>query len=409
MSLKHHETSFALISEFIMKKQLTLQFTLHQMSYWASAAGIMSFATAFLLAKGFAATQVGTLLAFGSLLSCVLQPLLANHADQIGGNILKHLVVGLTALCILCFAVIQLTAPPKFLFGLLYLMAIFTFDSMMPLLNSICVSYTGQGYQINYGFGRGIGSLAYSFAALLIGKVIAGKGIDWMLWIVLFFLMIHILITLSYPGSKAAARSEKSVQTSCSLLEFFKRYKWYCVSLLGVMMLAMFHAMTENYLIEVMGRLGGNSSNVGTALFIATVAEMPVILWFNKVRKHIPDTRLLKLAGLSFFLKSLLLIPAPGITSIYLIQLLQATSYGFLSPTQLYYANSRVSDADMVKGQAFITVSYTLGCAIGNFTGGVLLDSFHVMVLLGAGIVMAALGALILFLTVDKKPENHLV
>ena len=169
------------------------------------------------------------------------------------------------------------------------------------------------------------------------------------------------------------------------------------------MLLAMFHVMTENYLIEVAGRLGGDSSSVGVALFLATLAEMPVLIFFDRVRAYIPICRLLKLSGLSFLLKSVLLLIAPNVTAIYFIQLIQATSYGFLSPVQLYYANSKVDHADMVKGQAFITASYTLGCAIGNFTGGQLLEVFDVAALLMAGIIMAASGTVILFLTVDQK------
>lgn len=169
------------------------------------------------------------------------------------------------------------------------------------------------------------------------------------------------------------------------------------------MLLAMFHVMTENYLIEVAGRLGGDSSSVGVALFLATLAEMPVLIFFDRVRAYIPICRLLKLSGLSFLLKSVLLLIAPNVTAIYFIQLIQATSYGFLSPVQLYYANSKVDHADMVKGQAFITASYTLGCAIGNFTGGQLLDAFHVTVLLVAGVIMAAAGTLILRLTAERK------
>jgi len=56
----------------------------------------------------------------------------------------------------------------------------------------------------------------------------------------------------------------------------------------------------------------------------------------------------------------------------------------------------------MVKGQAFITAAYSLGCAIGNFAGGQLLDAFNVNTLLIAGIMMAAAGTAILFATVDK-------
>ena len=43
--------------------------------------------------------------------------------------------------------------------------------------------------------------------------------------------------------------------------------------LLGILLLGMFHAMTENYLIAIFERLGGGSSNVGVALFIPTVVE----------------------------------------------------------------------------------------------------------------------------------------
>ena len=77
-----------------MKKSLTLHYTLQQMAYWAAAAGIMSFATAFLLAKGFPPSQVGVLLASGNLLSCARQPMLAERADRIGGNVLNkgHLI-----------------------------------------------------------------------------------------------------------------------------------------------------------------------------------------------------------------------------------------------------------------------------------------------------------------------------
>ena len=386
-----------------VKKTLTVRYTLQQMADWAAAAGILSFASAFLLEKGFTTAQVGTLLASGNILSCIVQPILADRADRSGAQMINRYIVGLTVLCGACFTVIQLLPLPQWLFGLLYLMGVFTFDAMMPLLNSVCVAYNQQSYKINYGVGRGIGSFAYSLAALAIGKVIAGMGADWMIWIVLVLLAANVAVTLGYPRLDAQELREKQVSECCSIPVFFKRYKWYCVSLLGVMLLAMFHAMTENYLIKIMGRLGGDSGSVGVALFIATAIEMPVILWFDTVRKHIPDNRLLKLAGLSFLLKAVLFLIAPSVTSIYLIQLLQATSYSFLSPTQLYYANAKVQQADMVKGQAFITASYTLGCAIGNFTGGQLLAHFNVVALLIAGIVMAAAGTLVLFLTVDRK------
>lgn len=373
------------------------------MTYWAAAAGVMSFASAFLLAKGFAPSMVGVLLASGNLLSCALQPLLADRADRIGGSILTRLSLGLTLLSAACFALILLLPLGHGPMGLLYLLGIFTFDAMMPLMNSISVAYNAAGRPINYGLSRGIGSFAFSLAALAIGEVIASMGADWMLWIVLALLGGNALIILGYPNLEARSLRGEEGLACCSLPVFFLRYKWYCLSLLGVMLLAMFHAMTENYLIEVFRPLGGDTGSVGVALFIATAIEMPVLIFFDQIRGRIHDHLLLKISGLSFLLKAVLLTVAPSVGAVYAIELLQATSYAFLSPTQLYYASRKIAPADMVKGQAFITASYTLGCAMGNLAGGQLLQFFNVPVMLSAGVFMAAAGTAILFLTVDRS------
>ena len=386
-----------------MKKNLTLRYTCQQCAYWAAAAGVVSFATAFLLEQGFAPAHIGLLLACGNLLSCAAQPVLASIADRIGGNIVKWFISGLTAVSMTCFASIMVLTLSGVLYGVIYLLGVFAFDAMNPLLNAVSVSYNRAGYKINYGMGRGIGSCAYAVSALVIGKVMAEFGADWMIWISMMLLALNIAVTLGYPGLMEGVTQKQARAECCSVPAFFRRYQWYCVSLLGVMLLAMFHAMTENYLIEVVSPLGGDSGTVGIALFVATAIEMVVIVNFDWLRTKISDSWLLKFAGLSFLLKSVLFLMARNVMAIYGIQLLQATSYSFLSPTQLYYADAKVGPADMVKGQAFITASYTLGCAIGNFIGGQLLSAFDIRALLYAGVAMAAAGTAVFFLTVDKK------
>ena len=390
-------------------KSLTLRYTLQQMAYWAAAAGVMSFATAYLLAKEFPASQVGVLLASGNLLSCLMQPVLAERADRAGGDILKKLLVAMSLMSALCFALLPILSLPRGLFGLLYLLGVFFLDAMLPLLNAISVAYNSSGWRINYGLGRGVGSFAFSIAALVVGEAIANFGADWMIWISVTVLLAHAAMSLSYPSLRSGdgVKTELAQDESCSLPVFFGRYRWYCASLVGVALLAMFHAMTENYLIETVKPLGGDSGSVGVALFIATLIEMPVLVWFDWVRRRISDTWLLKIAGISFLVKAVLFLLAGSVAEIYLLQLLQATSYAFLSPTQLYYASHRVARADMVKGQACITASYALGCALGNFTGGQLLHFFTLRTTLWAGVGIAAAGTVILFLTVDHKDMRN--
>ena len=394
-----------------MKQNLTLRYSLHQCAYWAAAAGILTFATTFLLAKGFPASQVGVLMACGSILSGITQPLLASRADRSERCILVPLITGLTAISAGCFALLLLPFLPSALFGVLYLLGVWSFDAMVPLLNSISVYYNEREHSINYGLGRGVGSFAYSLAALGLGYVIEGLGPDWMIYAVLLLLPSCMIITLGYPRfqdevSRTHRSQDTAENTPCSVAEFFRRYRWYCLSLVGVLLLAMFHAMTENYLIAILGRLGGDSRHVGVALFIATVVEAPVLFFFSRIRTKINDHWLLRYAAFSFLLKAVLFLVAPSIECIYLIQLLQTTSYGFLSPVQVYYANEKVRQSDMVKGQAFITASYTLGCAMGNFTGGQLLEFFGVSAILIAGVAIAALGTAVILLTVEKKDHS---
>ena len=393
-------------------KNLTPRFSLQQMLYWALYAGPISFAAAYLLDKGFRPAQVGVVLACANFGSCLLQPVLASYADRARRPVLPGLLTALAALSFCSFAAMQLLSPPLPVFAGLYLLGVLSFDVMVPLLNSLSVYYSLRNYTINYGIGRGIGSLAFSAAALAVGHIMEWAGADWMPRIELVLLVLFILVTLGYPkadGTPPAAGGRQKRRSGCSLGVFFLRYKWYNLSLLGVLFLAMFHAMTENYLIEIVRRLGGGSGSVGVALFVATLAEAPVLFCFSRIHGRFSSGTLLKVSGVMFTLKSVLFLAADSIPAIYCIEALQLVTYALLSPVQVYYARERVSPEDMVKGQSMAAASYALGCALGNLTGGQLIGALGVTAMLAAGVAMAAAGTLILFLTLgrrDRLPEE---
>ena len=391
-------------------KNLTLRFSLQQMVYWALYAGPISFAAAYLLDKGFRPAQVGTVLACANFGSCLLQPVLASYADRVRRPVLPTLLTALAALSFCSFAAMQLLSPPLPVFAALYLLGVLSFDVMVPLLNSLSVYYSLRNYTINYGIGRGVGSLAFSAAALAVGYIMELAGADWMPRMELMLLALFILVTLGYPRVDGVlpntAEKGEEQRKDCSLSVFFLRYKWYNLSLMGVLFLAMFHAMTENYLIEIVRRLGGDSGSVGVALFVATLTEAPVLFYFSRIHDRFSSNTLLKAAGVMFTLKAVLFMTAGSIPEIYGIETLQLITYALLSPVQVYYAQERVAPEDMVKGQSMATASYALGCALGNLSGGQLIDRLGVTAMLTAGVGMAAL-----FLTLGRRdhlPEESL-
>ena len=63
-------------------KHLTIKYAMLQGSYWMSFCAVYNFATVYLLSKSFSSKEVGVMLAAINIVAAVLQPLVANFADQ---------------------------------------------------------------------------------------------------------------------------------------------------------------------------------------------------------------------------------------------------------------------------------------------------------------------------------------
>lgn len=384
-------------------RNLTLRYGVTQFAHWAASSGAAAFATTYLLTKNVPAGTVGLLLALAGLLSCLTQPLLAALADRAKRCILPQMLLAMSLLCCVCFAAQCIPGLPLAPLAILYAAGIWCSDAMQPLLSALSVACNDAGYRVNFGAARGVGAAASALSTLVVGFIIARLGLWWMLAFLLVARVICAVSLCTYPRLQKPRTAH--TDASCSVGQFFARYPRYCVSLLGVAFLGMFHCMTENYLVAIVAPLGGDSSTVGTALFISSMAAGPVIFFFSRIRGVLRDSAILKLAGVSFLVKAVGFLLARSLGAIYALELLQITSYALLAPAQVSYASSMVRAADMVKGQAFITAFYALGCAAGNFAGGQLLG-YGVRAILLAGIAMAAAGTLILFCTVRSSQKS---
>ena len=213
---------------------------------------------------------------------------------------------------------------------------------------------------------------------------------------------------LRYPAlhQNASVHRVKAPE-SCSLGQFFLRYPWYCVSQIAVVLMAMYLSMTENYMITIVAPMGGDSSHVGTALFISSTIGAPMIVCYSFLRKRFSDSFLLKIAAVGYLLRAVLVWHAQSIGQMYCIQLLHIVSFALLAPAQVEHAKSRVRLGDMVKGQAITTAAYAMGCAAGNFIGGQLLR-LSVEALLRGGVVMALLGLVIILISAHKTDRYRL-
>lgn len=385
-----------------MKKNLTARYSVTQIFYSAVYSGSTAFATTYLLGRGMAPGLAGALLACSGLLACLTQPFMASYADRAKNFVLPRMMVGLSLLCILCFSLQLMPGLPLLAAGILYVLGVWCGDAMAPLVNALCVACNDAGYTTNFGIARGLGSAASAVGALSLGYIIAKLGNTWMFALFIALEIVSMVAIAGFPNLPKSLPVQGNRENSCTIREFFVKYRWFSLSLLGIGFLAMFHCMIENYMIAIMQRLGGNSSHVGTALFVSCISGAPVIFCFQFFRRRCKVTTLMLISSFSFLVKAVLVYFAPSITAIYLIQLMQTCTYAILCPAQVYYASEKIHVSDMVKGQAFLTAIFSLGCSAGSFLGGQLLN-FSVDIMLMAGIVTAGIGTVILILTVNKS------
>lgn len=385
-----------------MKKNLTARYSVTQIFYSAVYSGSTAFATTYLLGRGMAPGLAGALLACSGLLACLTQPFMASYADRAKNFVLPRMMVALSLLCILCFSLQLMPGLPLLAAGILYVLGVWCGDAMAPLVNALCVACNDAGYTTNFGIARGLGSAASAVGALSLGHIIAKLGNTWMFALFIALEIVSMVAIAGFPNLPKSLPVQGRKENSCTIREFFVKYRWFSLSLLGIGFLAMFHCMIENYMIAIMQRLGGNSSHVGTALFISCISGAPVIFCFQFFRRRCKVTTLMLISAFSFLVKAVLVYFARSITAIYLIQLMQTCTYAILCPAQVYYASEKIHVSDMVKGQAFLTAIFSLGCSAGSFLGGQLLN-FSVDIMLMAGIVTAGIGTVILILTVNKS------
>ena len=104
-------------------------------------------------------------------------------------------------------------------------------------------------------------------------------------------------------------------------------------------------------------------------------------------------------------LKTLGTLLAPNIPVFYAVQIFQMLGWALIAVSSVYYVNSIMDEQDAIKGQAYMTMTYTLGSVIGALLGGALIDMAGVNMMLVFGTAAAAVG-MVIMLAASEKGRN---
>ena len=395
---------------------VTGAYSLMQAAEWGVDGCLYCYSSFFLLSCGLTNTTIGICMGVASIGSFFAQILFGEVLNRQGRSGLRRFLLAAAGILLLGNVVLllpigRLLAVTLFLAGCMLL-------TMFPAFLDAASMYELQrGVPVDFGIGRGTGSLGYAACSALVGRLLLRFGIPsifctgaalsavligGILW---FFAAADQQIGDDY-FLEVPTQEKKESRSNGLNFTFLTAYPRYTVLLTGCVLLMMGHTYTSNFLYQIISHKGGDEGGMGLAAAIAACAEVPVLFLFGRISHRLRCDQWLKLSALLLILKMALGYWAAGTSSFLFSELFQS-GYALYVVSSVYYTGAVIPHGDVINGQAYLHAASTLGVLLSLLTGGAILDYFGVQSLLFTGVIALVLGTVITFLGAEPVRLSH--
>ncbi len=360
----------------ITRKNATVIFAAIHVLYFCTLALIGGYFSPYLLALGLNSAQLGIAHGVCNLCAAGFQLLSAAFVRRTGTRICT--VVRWAYMPITVLAVVLLAVPVNaVLFCILFLIIGLMTFGLQSTVNGLYLGYHEQGTRINFGLARGCGSVAYSVSSLVAGIVIQRQSalILPALYLVPCILLSILLYIFNAPNVTEVRSEDVSLSDERLTL---RKYPQFFLFFLGVICLTATHGFMETYLLLIVENVGGTSTNLGVALFISSMTELPAMAVYRRIADRVGNRRLLAFAATMWAAKNFCIILAPNVYFIYAAELLQFVGYAFYVPSYVRYIAHTLPESEFLKGQALVGSAFTGGYLLAGFVGGPLINGLGI-------------------------------
>jgi PPP family 3-phenylpropionic acid transporter len=401
----------------MMKKILNLEYGTIQGAYWMYYGVIISFASIYLLSKNYTNYEIGIILALSSILAVVLQLFLSDIADKSQ----KISSIGITE--IITFGLLLATASmfvftgKSLILSIVFIMIGAYLTALQPIINSTAFYISRSGNEINFGITRAGGSIAYAILCALLGHLVNLYGIQSIpaagILVLILLLSSLVLTKKSYEKSISLNPNRFDIvknvddEETINLKYFVKRNKNFIIFSLGTAGVFFENSVLNNYLMQILLNVGGNSSQMGSLFSFMAILELPCLIFFSQLRKKLSCETLLKVASIAFTIKIFIIFLAKSVAFIYFGFLFQLISFPIFLSASVHLVDEVMSKGESVKGQALITGMITLSNIFASLIGGAILDLSGASLLLLISTVICIIGTIVVFISVDKIQKNN--
>ena len=389
-------------------RSVNIKYSLLQGIYFVGFCTVMGYAAVYLGSIGMSSSLIGIVLAIANILTSIAQPVLGGFVDKSNVSMKKVLMI-MFGLCSVLSVLLMLASKVTFLAAVLFIAVSTILYTTMPLVNSLAFAFQKQGIDVKFGVARGIGSVAYALASLVLGNVVKAVSPTLMplAYMVIFLGILPLVRSFKMPETEGDEVVEEKVVENESTGAFIKKHLKFMIFLAGFVLVYFDHTIINNLFINVIKNVGGNTGDMGNAVFLAAMLELPTMALFEKYKNKINIKNTIVISAVFFTLKHTLTYFATNMFMIYLAQATQMLAYALFIPASVYYVDKLFDAKDAVKGQALVTTSMTVSGVLASFLGGILLDNMGVYETLFLGLVLSAIGTIVMIITVENVNKKE--
>jgi PPP family 3-phenylpropionic acid transporter len=338
--------------------------------YFAAAAALIPFVVLYYQSLGFTGAQIGLLAGMAPLIAMVGAPLWTNLADRTGRH---RLIMSLTMAGLI--AVVLIIPTLNALLPVVLMIALYS------LLGSPIVSFSDSATmhmlgdeRDKYGRVRMGGTFGWAMAAPLAGLLVENNGLQMAFWGYAAFMALALVVgqRLTFDSrspADAPSPARGGVQT------LLRNRRW-ALFLAMSFACGVGFASVNTYLFAYMQELGASAGTMGLALTLATLSELPVLFFADRLLKRMGSFGLLTLGMAVTGIRLLLFAAVSAPAGVLAFQFLNGLTFPavWVAGVSFAYENAPPGLSATAQG-LFGAMIFGFGAAAGGLLGGLLLEA----------------------------------
>lgn len=365
--------------------------------HFAAMAAFAPFLVLYYREIGLTERTIGLLTAIPPLLTLIVAPLWGALADatQQHKRLLQIAIGGLWS-TVLLFSLVR---SPLWLLPLVILYALFS-APIIPLVDNTVLALLGERKAL-YGRLRLWGALGWGGAGSAIGLLIERFGLTWGFYGALFFLAGCLLAT-----QQLRVQQIQIGQPFWQGIRFFVSSKPWLVFLITIFINGMAAGVGNNFLFLYLDELGATKTLMGMTLFVATLSEIPIFFYGDRLLNRLGARGLLLFSLGATVVRMSCYALMPAAVYVLPIQLLHGLTFSAMWVAGVSYANRAAPPGMGATAQGLLSgVSMGLAGATGAALGGYLYGVVGPAATFGWAAVWVACG-LIFFAVAGQRARD---